>query len=377
MINSPTVALAMDLVSRPSVTPFDAGCQDLMIDRLESCGFKVERLQFDDVDNFWAIHGSDGPIFCFAGHTDVVPTGPLDQWTNPPFFPEIKDGLLFGRGAADMKGSLAAMVVAAEQFVTEYPDHPGRLAFLITSDEEGVAINGTARVVEWLQEQQIKPQWCLVGEPSSSEECGDTIKNGRRGSLGCCMTITGLQGHVAYPHLASNPIHLATPAINELIAEVWDEGNQYFPPTSFQISNIASGTGATNVIPGDIQIMFNIRFSTEVTDSQLRQRVEDILDKHGLNYNMEWRLSGRPFLTKTGLLVDVATECIQLVTGLKTVLSTAGGTSDGRFIAPMGSEVLELGPLNKSIHRVDEHVSADDLNKLTEIYQKIVSHLLC
>lgn len=276
-----------------------------------------------------------------------------------------------------MKGSLAAMVVAAEQFVTEYPDHPGRLAFLITSDEEGVAINGTARVVEWLQEQQIKPQWCLVGEPSSSEECGDTIKNGRRGSLGCCMTITGLQGHVAYPHLASNPIHLATPAINELIAEVWDEGNQYFPPTSFQISNIASGTGATNVIPGDIQIMFNIRFSTEVTDSQLRQRVEDILDKHGLNYNMEWRLSGRPFLTKTGLLVDVATECIQLVTGLKTVLSTAGGTSDGRFIAPMGSEVLELGPLNKSIHRVDEHVSADDLNKLTEIYQKIVSHLLC
>lgn len=377
MINSPTVALAMNLVSRPSVTPFDAGCQDLMIDRLESCGFKVERLKFDDVDNFWAIHGSDGPIFCFAGHTDVVPTGPLDQWTNPPFFPEIKDGLLFGRGAADMKGSLAAMVVAAEQFVTEYPDHPGRLAFLITSDEEGVAINGTARVVEWLQEQQIKPQWCLVGEPSSSEECGDTIKNGRRGSLGCCMTITGLQGHVAYPHLASNPIHLATPAINELIAEVWDEGNQSFPPTSFQISNIASGTGATNVIPGDIQIMFNIRFSTEVTDSQLRQRVEDILDKHGLNYNMEWRLSGRPFLTKTGLLVDVATECIQLVTGLKTVLSTAGGTSDGRFIAPMGSEVLELGPLNKSIHRVDEHVSADDLNKLTEIYQKIVSHLLC
>ena len=377
MINSPTVALAMDLVSRPSVTPFDAGCQDLMIDRLESCGFKVERLKFDDVDNFWAIHGSDGPIFCFAGHTDVVPTGPLDQWTNPPFFPEIKDGLLFGRGAADMKGSLAAMVVAAEQFVTEYPDHPGRLAFLITSDEEGVAINGTARVVEWLQEQQIKPQWCLVGEPSSSEECGDTIKNGRRGSLGCCMTITGLQGHVAYPHLASNPIHLATPAINELIAEVWDEGNQYFPPTSFQISNIASGTGATNVIPGDIQIMFNIRFSTEVTDSQLRQRVEDILDKYGLNYNMEWRLSGRPFLTKTGLLVDVATESIQLVTGLKTVLSTAGGTSDGRFIAPMGSEVLELGPLNKSIHRVDEHVSADDLNKLTEIYQKIVSQLLC
>ena len=376
MNNSPTVALAMDLVSRPSVTPFDAGCQEVMIKRLERSGFAVERLKFDDVDNFWAIHGSDGPIFCFAGHTDVVPTGPLDQWTNPPFSPVIKDGLLFGRGAADMKGSLASMVVAAEQFVKAYPDHPGRLAFLITSDEEGVAINGTVRVVDWLKAQEIIPQWCLVGEPSSSEKCGDTIKNGRRGSLGCSMTITGLQGHVAYPHLASNPIHLATPAINELIAEVWDEGNNYFPPTSFQISNIASGTGATNVIPADIQIVFNFRFSTEVTEQQLRQRVEDILDRHGFNYSMNWRLNGQPFLTKAGLLVDVASESIEDVTGVKTVLSTAGGTSDGRFIAPMGSEVLELGPLNSSIHRVDEHVSTEDLNKLTKIYQKIVSQLL-
>lgn len=376
MNNSPTVALAMDLVSRPSVTPFDAGCQELMIHRLERSGFSVERLKFDDVDNFWAVHGSDGPIFCFAGHTDVVPTGPLDQWANPPFSPVIKDGLLFGRGAADMKGSLASMVVAAEQFVKQYPDHPGRLAFLITSDEEGLAVNGTERVVDWLKAQAIIPHWCLVGEPSSSEQCGDTIKNGRRGSLGCSMTITGLQGHVAYPHLASNPIHLATPAINELIAAVWDEGNDYFPPTSFQISNITSGTGVTNVIPGDIQVMFNFRFSTEVTDQQLRQRVEDILDRHGFNYSMEWRLNGQPFLTKTGLLVDVARECIEDVTGVKTVLSTAGGTSDGRFIAPMGSEVLELGPLNSSIHRVDEHVSTEDLNKLTKIYQKIVSQLL-
>ena len=377
IVNSPTVALAMDLVSRPSVTPLDHGCQELMLARLEACGFSVERLKFDDVDNFWAVHGSDGPIFCFAGHTDVVPTGPVEQWTNLPFTPVIKDGLLFARGSADMKGSLAAMVVAAEQFVAEYPEHPGRLAFLITSDEEGIAINGTMRVVQWLEEHHIIPQWCLVGEPSSSEKCGDTIKNGRRGSLGCSMTIKGRQGHVAYPHLASNPIHLANPAINELINEVWDKGNQYFPPTSFQISNVSSGTGATNVIPGDIKMLFNFRFSTEVTEVQLRQRVEDILDKHGLNYSMEWRLSGEPFLTATGLLVDVATQCIEEVTGLKTLLSTAGGTSDGRFIAPMGTEVVELGPLNSSIHRVDEHVSIDDLEKLTKIYQKIVSQLLC
>ena len=377
IVNSPTVALAMDLVSRPSVTPLDHGCQELMLARLVACGFSVERLQFDDVDNFWAVHGSDGPIFCFAGHTDVVPTGPVEQWTNPPFTPVIKDGLLFARGSADMKGSLAAMVVAAEQFVAEYPEHPGRLAFLITSDEEGIAVNGTARVVQWLKEHHIIPQWCLVGEPSSSERCGDTIKNGRRGSLGCSMTIKGLQGHVAYPHLASNPIHLANPAINELINEVWDKGNQYFPPTSFQISNVSSGTGANNVIPGDIKMLFNFRFSTEVNEVQLRQRVEDILDKHGLNYSMEWRLSGEPFLTATGLLVDVATQCIEEVTGLKTLLSTAGGTSDGRFIAPMGTEVVELGPLNSSIHRVDEHVSIDDLEKLTKIYQKIVSQLLC
>ena len=376
-VNSPTLALTMDLVSRPSVTPLDHGCQELMLARLEACGFSVERLKFDDVDNFWAVHGSDGPIFCFAGHTDVVPTGPVEQWTNLPFTPVIKDGLLFARGSADMKGSLAAMVVAAEQFVAEYPEHPGRLAFLITSDEEGIAINGTVRVVQWLEEHHIIPQWCLVGEPSSSEKCGDTIKNGRRGSLGCSMTIKGLQGHVAYPHLASNPIHLANPAINELINEVWDRGNQYFPPTSFQISNVSSGTGATNVIPGDIKMLFNFRFSTEVTEVQLRQRVEDILDKHGLNYSMEWRLSGEPFLTATGLLVDVATQCIEEVTGLKTLLSTAGGTSDGRFIAPMGTEVVELGPLNSSIHRVDEHVSIDDLEKLTKIYQKIVSQLLC
>ena len=376
-VNSPTLALTMDLVSRPSVTPLDHGCQELMLARLEACGFSVERLKFDDVDNFWAVHGSDGPIFCFAGHTDVVPTGPVEQWTNLPFTPVIKDGLLFARGSADMKGSLAAMVVAAEQFVAEYPEHPGRLAFLITSDEEGIAINGTVRVVQWLEEHHIIPQWCLVGEPSSSEKCGDTIKNGRRGSLGCSMTIKGRQGHVAYPHLASNPIHLANPAINELINEVWDKGNQYFPPTSFQISNVSSGTGATNVIPGDIKMLFNFRFSTEVTEVQLRQRVENILGKHGLNYSMEWRLSGEPFLTATGLLVDVATQCIEEVTGLKTLLSTAGGTSDGRFIAPMGTEVVELGPLNSSIHRVDEHVSIDDLEKLTKIYQKIVSQLLC
>jgi succinyl-diaminopimelate desuccinylase len=373
---SPTVELAMQLITQPSVTPTDAGCQAIMIERLQTHGFSVKNLRFGDVDNFWAVHGDSGPIFCFAGHTDVVPTGPLETWSHPPFTPTIVDGQLYGRGAADMKGSLAAMVVAAEQFVTDFPNHKGRLAFLITSDEEGIAINGTVKVVDWLQQQEITPRWCLVGEPSSTSQTGDTIKNGRRGSLGCRLTIKGKQGHVAYPHLAANPIHLAIPALDELAREIWDQGNDFFPATSFQISNINGGTGATNVIPGTLDVLFNFRFSTELTERQLRERTEAILDKYPIEYEAEWNLSGQPFLTAKGDLVEAALKSISKITGLDSELSTAGGTSDGRFIAPMGTQVVELGPINESIHRVDENVSIADLDVLTAIYQNILQELL-
>ncbi len=376
MNHSPTVELAMQLVAQPSVTPKDAGCQAMMTERLQDCGFSIENLRFGDVDNFWAIHGSSGPIFCFAGHTDVVPTGPVESWSHPPFTPTIVEGQLYGRGSADMKGSLAAMVVAAEEFVSEFPKHQGRLAFLITSDEEGIAVNGTVKVVEWLQQQGITPEWCLVGEPSSSTQCGDTIKNGRRGSLGCRLTIKGTQGHVAYPHLAANPIHLGMPALEELTREIWDQGNTFFPATSFQVSNINAGTGATNVIPGTVEVLFNFRFSTEVTDLQLMGRAEAILNKHQLDYEAEWNLSGQPFITERGDLVQAAINGIARTTGLEAELSTAGGTSDGRFIAPIGTQVVELGPVNQSIHRVDENVSIDDLNTLTKIYKNILHELL-
>lgn len=373
--DSPTIALTKELISRASVTPEDAGCQKLMAERLAAIGFKIEHLRFDNVDNFWAIRGDSGPILCFAGHTDVVPSGPESNWQTPPFEPTIKDGVLYGRGAADMKGSLAAMVVAVEQFVADNPNHNGRIAFLITSDEEGIAANGTVKVVEWLNQQQLIPEYCLVGEPSSSTLCGDTIKNGRRGSLGCEMRILGQQGHVAYPHLATNPIHRAAPALAELATHEWDQGNDFFPATSFQISNINGGTGATNVIPGELEVIFNFRFSTEVTDQQLRDRTTEILDKYQLNYELNWHLSGQPFLTAEGELVEAAVKAVKEVTGLNTELSTAGGTSDGRFIAPMGTQVVELGPVNATIHQVDECVCVEDLNKLCDIYQSLLKHL--
>ena len=374
-MHSATLELTKQLISRSSVTPDDKGCQQLMIERLEAIGFVIEHLRFDDVDNFWAVRGQSGPILCFAGHTDVVPTGPESDWTHLPFEPTEQDGQLYGRGAADMKGSLAAMVVAVEQFVAEHPNHSGRIAFLITSDEEGIASNGTVKVVEWLQEQGITPEYCLVGEPSSTARCGDVIKNGRRGSLGCVMRVKGKQGHVAYPHLASNPIHSAAPALNELVAEVWDAGNEFFPATSFQISNINGGTGATNVIPGELQVTCNFRFSTALTDQILRERTEAILDKHGLDYELDWKLSGQAFLTAEGALVEAAVASILEVTGIETELSTAGGTSDGRFIAPMGTQVVEIGPVNATIHQVDENVNIADLDILTSIYQRLLAKL--
>lgn len=373
---SPTLDLTLALMREPSVTPFDANCQTLMIERLEKIGFKIERLRFGDVDNFWARRGDSGPVLAFAGHTDVVPTGPVENWSVQPFAPEIRDGMLIGRGAADMKGSLAAMVVACERFVEKHPGHKGSIAYLITSDEEGVAVDGTVKVVEHLEKRGEKMTWALVGEPSSSKQLGDVIKNGRRGSLNGILTVLGTQGHVAYPQLADNPIHRAAPALAELAAEVWDNGNEFFPATSFQISNITAGTGANNVIPGDMKVVFNFRFSTELTEAQLRERTEAILKKHGLRYELAWSLSGHPFLTAKGELVAAAVESIREICGIETELSTSGGTSDGRFIAPTGAQVLELGPLNATIHKVNEEVRAADLDTLTDVYERILVKLL-
>ena len=373
---TPTLQLAIDLIRCRSVTPEDDGCQEMLIKRLEAIGFKTERLRFGEVDNFWAVRGSEGPILAFAGHTDVVPTGPETKWDNPPFEPNIIDGMLHGRGAADMKGSIASMIIACENFVKKNPDHKGRLAFLITSDEEGPSINGTVKVVEWLEAHNTKMTWCIVGEPSSTNRVGDVIKNGRRGSLGGLLKIKGVQGHVAYPHLAINPIHTFAPALAELTAEHWDNGNEFFPATSFQVSNINGGTGATNVIPGELDIVFNFRFSTELTEPILRERTEAILNKHKLNYELTWVLSGQPFLTPRGDLVNAVVEAIKSEVGLDAELSTTGGTSDGRFIAPTGAQVVELGPINATIHKVNECISTNDLNKLTAIYEKTLDKLL-
>ena len=373
---SATLELAKDLISRPSVTPDDGGCQPLIADRLAALGFEAEFMRFGDVDNLWLRRGTKSPVFCFAGHTDVVPTGPLDQWTSDPFKPEIRDGLLYGRGAADMKGSIAAFVVACENFVRANPDHQGSIAFLITSDEEGPSINGTVKVVEALEKRGEKIDWCLVGEPSSSCCVGDVVKNGRRGSLNAKLLVKGKQGHVAYPQLADNPIHRAAPALAALAAEMWDQGNEFFPPTSFQISNIHAGTGANNVIPGQLEALINFRYSTELTQEKIKQRTEAILAKHQLDYDLEWSLSGHPFLTGRGDLVAAGQEAIKQVAGLEPELSTAGGTSDGRFIAPTGAQVLELGPVNRTIHQINECVSVADLDTLTTIYQRILEQLL-
>ncbi len=373
---SAVLSLTEELIRRPSVTPLDEGCQQLMADRLSALGFDIESMFFEDTLNLWARRGQGKPLFCFAGHTDVVPTGPLEQWDSPPFEPEIRDGLLFGRGTADMKGSLAAMIVATERFLAKNPLLTGDIAFLITSDEEGPFINGTKRVIETLEARQEKISWCLVGEPSSTNQVGDVIKNGRRGSLTGYLKVKGVQGHVAYPHLVDNPIHKAAPALAALSTEVWDHGNAFFPATSFQISNIHAGTGATNVVPGELSLTFNFRFSTEVTAEQLQQRVLALLDQHKLQYDIEWVVNGLPFLTDRGPLVEAAVKAVRQVQGFETALETTGGTSDGRFIAPTGAQVVELGPCNGTIHKINEHVRVADLDLLTDMYEAILWHLL-
>lgn len=370
------IELAKDLIGRPSVTPEDAGCQDLLIERLQPLGFKAEKMRFGEVDNLWLRRGDKAPLFCFAGHTDVVPPGPLDQWQSEPFKPEIRDGLLYGRGAADMKGSIAAMCVAVERFIEQYPHHSGSIAFLITSDEEGPAVDGTVKVIETLQARGENIDWCLVGEPSSTNHIGDVVKNGRRGSLGARLLVHGKQGHIAYPQLADNPIHKAAFALAELTSTQWDQGNEFFPATSLQISNIHAGVGATNVIPGELEVIFNFRYSTAVTDVELKDRTEEILKRHNLDYTLEWTLSGHPFLTKSGRLVAAIQDAIRATSGIETGLSTSGGTSDGRFIAPTGTEVVELGPINASIHQANEHVGIEELETLGNYYEQILSQLL-
>ena len=371
-----TLELCCDLIRKPSVTPEDAGCQALMIERLHALNFNCTELPCGDVSNFWAEHGDQGPLLVFAGHTDVVPPGPASRWSNPPFEPTVIDGILFGRGSADMKGSLAAMLIACEEFLAEQPNHAGRIGFLITSDEEGPAVDGTVKVLDYLRERGESIDWCVVGEPASSSTLGDAIKNGRRGSLGATLTVRGVQGHIAYPHLADNPIHRLLPALHALTSEVWDEGNAFFPPTSMQVSNIQGGTGVTNIIPGEVEVVFNFRFSTEVSDDELRQRTASILQAHGLDYVIQWNLSGQPFLTPNGKLLDAAIASVLEVTGKAPELSTAGGTSDGRFIAPTGAQVVEVGPVNATIHKIDEQVLVSDLPRLAAIYKGILTRLL-
>ena len=375
MTETETLTLAMALIAQPSVTPDDHGCQPLLISRLTAMGFQIETLRFGETDNFYAVYGQHGPLLCFAGHTDVVPAGDESSWTSPPFVPTQRNGYLYGRGAADMKSSIAAFVTACERLLAVQPDLPIRLAFLITSDEEGDGFDGTKRVVETLQHRGEHIDYCIVGEPTAVTKVGDMIKNGRRGSLSGTLVIHGKQGHVAYPHLASNPVHLAATALAELVNTHWDDGNSYFPPTGFQISNIHAGTGAGNVIPADMTVQFNFRFSTESTAESLQQRVEAILDQYDLNYDLQWSLSGEPFLTTAGKLTDAAQAAIQSVCGISTELSTTGGTSDGRFIKAIATELIELGPVNATIHQIDECVNVTDIAQLSAIYEKIIKIL--
>ena len=372
---SNTLELAKSLISKPSITPDDHGCQAIMIDRLNKIGFEIHPLKFGDVDNFWAVHGDSGPLFAFAGHTDVVPAGDENAWNTKPFEPTIKDGYLYGRGAADMKGGLASMVTATEKFIKENPNHKGRIAFLITSDEEGVAVNGTVKVMDYLKANEQKIDYCLLGEPSSTSSTGDVIKNGRRGSLNGVLKVNGKQGHVAYPHLAKNPIHLVSPALDDLCNQEWDNGNDYFPATSFQISNMHSGDGVTNVIPGDAQVKFNFRYSTETNKENLQKKVHEILDLRSLDYSIEWSHSGYPFWAPKGKLVSACVEAIRKTKGIETELSTSGGTSDGRFIAQEGTQVVELGPVNATIHQVNESVLVQDLDDLSEIYYQVLTNI--
>ncbi len=373
---SPTIELAQALISRPSITPDDAGCQALLCERLSAIGFACEPLHFGEVANLWARRGTSGPLFCFAGHTDVVPTGPEGKWQHPPFSAVLGEGMIHGRGAADMKGSIAAFVTACERFIASHPQHAGSISLLITSDEEGPAVDGTVKVIESLEARNEKIDWCLVGEPTSTARLGDVVKSGRRGSLSGYLTVKGIQGHVAYPHLARNPVHQTAPALAELAAMEWDQGNDHFPPTSFQIANLNAGTGASNIIPGELEVMFNFRFSTEQTEAGLRQKVEALLDRHGLEYDLRWDLSGNPFITEGGKLLEATTAAIESVCGYRPEVNTAGGTSDGRFIAPTGAQVLELGPLNATIHQINECVSAADLDTLSTVYEQILVRLL-
>ncbi|MEQ1602386.1 MAG: succinyl-diaminopimelate desuccinylase [Methylophilaceae bacterium] len=371
-----TLDLAIDLLARPSNTPQDAGCQELMIARLEPLGFKIERLRFGNVDNFYARRGTASPLLVFAGHTDVVPTGPLEQWHTPPFTPTIKDGVLFARGAADMKTSLAAFITSIEEFVAAHPDHNGSIGLLITSDEEGVAVDGTVKVVELLQQRNELIDYCIVGEPTSNKIVGDMIKNGRRGSLSGKLIVKGIQGHIAYPHLVKNPIHLVAPAVADLATTLWDKGNEYFPPTSWQISNFNSGTGATNVVPGHAEILFNFRFSTASSEQDLKDKVHAILDQNQLEYDLEWELSGKPYLTPKGSLVTAITAAIEQAYGVTPELSTSGGTSDGRFIADISQQVIEFGPLNATIHKLNECVAVADIEPLKDTYRITMEKLL-
>ena len=373
---SATLELAIDLLARRSVTPEDAGCQEVLISRLEKLGFAIERMRHGNVDNLWARRGTAKPLVVFAGHTDVVPTGPVEQWHSPPFEPVIRDGMLYGRGAADMKTSIAAFVVAVEEFLGRHPDHAGAIGLLITSDEEGVAVDGTVKVVEALQARGEGIDYCIVGEPTSNKRVGDMIKNGRRGSLSGKLTVKGIQGHIAYPHLVKNPIHLVAPAVADLATTEWDRGNEYFPPTSWQISNFNSGTGATNVVPGHAEILFNFRFSTASTMEGLKSRVHAILDRHGLDYDLDWEFSGKPYLTPKGDLVAAISSAIGQAYGVTPELSTTGGTSDGRFIADICPQVIEFGPLNATIHKINECVAVADIDPLKDTYRLTLEKLL-